>query len=85
MDEIRVHENANLGILELVPMRIMEDKRLTIEAKAVYVYYLAFENDGNAMPNIDKVSADLCISEIELKKNIDCLIKLDYLEAIRRK
>lgn len=78
------------GILEqgygLSPKKVMKDRNLTIEAKAIYAYMSSFAGNGtSAFPSMSLMEEDLGISEARLRKHRDLLIKAGYIEVHREK
>lgn len=67
-----------------IPKRVMKDKRLSIEAKAIYSYLCSYAGGGcEAYPSISKMVSDLSISENRFYRHFEYLIKLGYVRKHR--
>lgn len=63
-----------------VPKMLMRDKRLTIEAKAIYSYLSSFAGAGmTAFPSVELMIAELGISKDRFYKHRKLLIDLGYV------
>ncbi|MDT2061405.1 helix-turn-helix domain-containing protein [Vagococcus lutrae] len=68
-----------------VPKAVMLDKRLSIQAKGIYVYFCSFSGSGNsAFPKLDNILYHLQISEDTYYKYYKELIKANYIEVVQR-
>lgn len=70
----------NYGI---IPKAIMNDKRITIDAKAVYGYFCSYRNKKTndvIYTNISQIRNHLDIGADRLNKNIKLLIEYGYVE-----
>lgn len=57
-------EGINSQGYGIMPKMIMQDKRLTIESKAIYAYLVSYAGVGtSAFPGLKRILSDLCISE----------------------
>lgn len=66
----------------VMPKSVMQDPRLTIEAKAIYAYIASFAGAGVvAFPGKAKIAADLKISEERLYTHRKQLIKCGYISV----
>lgn len=64
----------------ITPKAVMQDPRLSIEAKAIYAYIASFAGSGTtAFPGKRKIAADLNISEERLYNHRKQLIKYGYI------
>ena len=64
----------------IMPKLVMQDTRLTIEAKAIYAYIVSFAGAGStAFPSLKKILADLQISESRFYKHRKKLIECNYI------
>lgn len=64
----------------------MQDKSLTIEAKAIYAYLCSFAGGKDeAWPSVSKICYDLGISENRMRKHLNMLIEQEYIERYRRR
>ena len=67
-----------------IPKRIMIDKRLSIESKAIYSYLCSYAGGGcEAYPSISRMVSDLAISENRFYRHFEYLIKLGYVRKHR--
>ena len=68
------------------PKLVMRDKRLDLEAKAIYCYIASFTGGGNtAFPSRDIMLADLKISKDRYYKYFNQLKDADYIRVERKK
>ena len=68
----------------LSPKIVMRDKRLTVEAKAIYSYIASFAGAGSqAFPGRDLMLEKLDISPKRYYKHLQLLIECDYLRIDR--
>lgn len=73
-------EGVNADGYGIMPKIVMQDKRLTIEAKAIYAYIVSFAGAGNtAFPSAKKILNDLQISENRFYKHRKILIEYNYI------
>lgn len=85
MDELR-----GQGVLAqgygITPKTVMQDDRLTIEAKAIYAYIASFAGAGTtAFPGKRKMAVDLKISEERLYTHRKLLIKCGYITVTQER
>lgn len=74
-------EGINAKGFGMVPVLVMQDTRLTIEAKAIYAYFASISGGGaDISPDIDTVTKHLCISKDRYFKHLKQLKELDYME-----
>ncbi|WP_129600923.1 helix-turn-helix domain-containing protein [Anaerophilus nitritogenes] len=72
----------------IIPKLVMLDRKLTIEAKAIYSYFCSYAGAGTtAFPSRDKICKDLGISIKRWYKHFNLLKELGYIkvEQIRSK
>lgn len=63
-----------------IPKKVMMDKRLSVEAKAIYAYFCSYCGGGNtAFPNRDKILEDLGISKDRFYKHLKLLTDLKFI------
>ena len=63
-------EGVNANGYGVMPKLVMQDKRLTIEAKSIYAYIVSFAGAGStAFPSLRKILEDLQISEKRFYKH----------------
>ena len=69
-----------------IPKLVMQDRNLTIEAKAIYAYFASYAGAGtNAFPGRSKILYDLGISESRYYRHFKLLTDAGYItvEQIR--
>jgi predicted ArsR family transcriptional regulator len=80
-----IQRNVELGY-GTVTKDAMQDRELTIEAKAIYAYLCSFAGGKDeAWPSVNKMCYDLNISENRLRKHLNLLIEKEYIERYRRR
>ena len=63
-----------------VPKKVMQDPRLSIEAKGIYAYLCSFAGGGNtAFPSIKKMCTDLNIARDRYYRHIADIVLAGYL------
>jgi hypothetical protein len=78
-DKLEV-EGVNSNGYGIMPKTVMQDSRLTIEAKAIYAYIVSYAGAGNsAFPSLRKILTDLQISENRFYKHRKLLIDCNYI------
>lgn len=78
-DKLEV-EGVNANGYGIMPKIVMQDKRLTIESKAIYAYIVSYAGAGNsAFPSLRKILTDLQISENRFYKHRKLLIDCNYI------
>lgn len=78
------------GILEkgygLSPKLVMVDKRLTIEAKAIYAYMASYAGAGmTAFPSVNRQCEELGITEKRYYKHRNLLVEYGYITIEKRR
>jgi len=69
-----------------IPKLVMQDKRLTIQAKAIYGYFCTYAGAGKtAFPGRKKIMSDLKISKDSYYKHFKLLKDCGYIEAYQEK
>lgn len=64
---------------------VMQDKRLSIEAKAIYSYFCSYAGSGNqAFPSVSRIVNDLCISKSRYYKHFKSLKDYDYVRVVQK-
>ena len=64
----------------IVPRSVMSDRKLTVEAKAIYAYFAACIGAGDtSFPTVGEISKDLNMSEERFRKHQKNLIERGYL------
>lgn len=62
----------------------MQDRHLTIEAKAILAYLSSFAGGKDeAWPSVKKMCYDLNVSDARLRKHITLLIEEEYIDKYR--
>lgn len=74
------------GVMEMgygiIPKKVMRDKRLTVEAKAIYAYLASFAGAGNtAFPSVELICAEIGVSNDRFYRHRKQLIALGYLSV----
>lgn len=73
-------EGVNANGYGIMPKIVMQDNRLTIEAKAIYAYIVSYAGAGNtAFPSLKKILSDLGISKTRFYKHRLLLIDCNYI------
>lgn len=68
------------------PKSVMKDKRLSIEAKAIYAYLASYAGTGlTAFPSISLICTDLGIGKNRYFKHRKCLIDCGYITITQTK
>lgn len=66
----------------IIPKMAMLDRKLTIEAKAIYSYFCSYAGAGTtAFPSVEKILADLDIGKKRYYKHFNLLKGLGYIEV----
>ena len=80
-DILRV-EGINAKGFGMVPVLVMQDTNLSIEAKAIYAYFASLSGGGAAtFPDIETITTHLCISKDRYFKHLKQLKDLGYMRA----
>ncbi|MHC5375633.1 helix-turn-helix domain-containing protein [Enterococcus sp. LJL120] len=75
-------QNINAKGYGVMPKLVMQDIRLTIEAKAIYAYIVTYAGAGNtAFPSLKKILCDLSIAKNRFYKHRKLLIDYGYLSV----
>lgn len=82
------HENLlkASGVMEMgygiIPKKVMRDKRLTVEAKAIYAYIASFAGSGNtAFPSVSLICDEIGMSNDRFYRHRKQLIELGYISV----
>jgi hypothetical protein len=85
VDILRV-EGVNAKGFGTIPKVVMKDKRLSIQAKAIYAYFCSYAGAGNRpFPSRKTITEDLQISMNTYYKHLNKLKDLDYIRVKQRK
>ena len=69
-----------------IPKLVMQDRRLTPEAKCIYGYFASYAGSGNsAFPSVSKILYDLCIGRARYYKHFVLLVDYGYIEVEQAK
>ena len=65
-----------------IPKLVMQDRRLTPEAKCIYGYFASYAGAGSsAFPSVSKILYDLCMGRARYYKHFGLLIDYGYIEV----
>jgi len=79
-------EGVNAKGFGTIPKAVMKDKRLSIQAKAIYAYFCSYAGAGNRpFPSRRTITEDLQISINTYHKHLNKLKALDYIRVKQRK
>ena len=79
----QLYYDAGYGIL---PRNVMRDERLSIEAKGIFAYLVAFAgNKDHAFPSRELMCKELGVGKDRLGKHMNQLKELGYLEVTQTK
>lgn len=85
VDILRV-EGVNAKGFGTIPKAVMKDRRLSIQAKAIYAYFCSYAGAGNRpFPSRRTITEDLQISINTYHKHLNKLKSLDYIRVKQRK
>lgn len=66
----------------IIPKLVMQDRRLTIQAKAIYAYFCSYAGNGEtAFPSRNKIFFDLGIKKQAYYKHFNLLKEYGYIEV----
>ncbi len=84
-DILRV-EGINAKGFGFVPKLVMQDVRLTPEAKCIYSYFCSYAGAGNqAFPSVSLILYHLCMSESRYYRHFKLLKKYGYIKTEQSK
>lgn len=70
----------------IIPKLVMQDKRISIESKAIYSYFCSYAGSGDtAFPSINKICSDLCISDERFRKYFKIIKDYGYITVEQAK
>lgn len=80
-------EGVNAKGYGIVPKAVMQDQRLTRDAKAIYCYFASFAGKGDtAFPSVSKICYDLGFkTEETYRKHFKTLKDYDYIRVTQRR
>jgi len=65
-----------------IPKLVMQDRKLTPEAKCIYSYFASYAGSGNtAFPSVPKIIYDLCMSESRYYRHFKLLTEAGYISV----
>lgn len=80
-DILKVQGRMTMGY-GIIPKMVMQDKRLTIEAKAIYAYFCSYAGAGTtAFPSRDKIIKDLQLGVKRYYNHLNLLKDYGYIEV----
>ena len=69
-----------------IPKLVMQDRRLTPEAKCIYSYFASYAGAGSsAFPSVSKILYDLCLGRARYYKHFGLLVDYGYIEVEQAK
>lgn len=84
-DQLKV-EGVNARGFGTVPKMVMLDKKLTIEAKAIYSYFCSYAGAGTtAFPSTKKIQDDLCVGKARYYKHFNLLKDFGYIRVEQKR
>ena len=79
-------EGINSKGFGTIPKLAMQDRRLTIQAKAIYAYFCSFAGSGKtAFPSRDKILYDLNIGAKAYYKHLNLLKQYGYIKCLQER
>ncbi len=83
MENILKIEGVNANGYGIIPKLVMQDKRLTRDAKCIYAYFCSFAGTGSkAFPSVAKICDDLNYgSDDTFRKHFKLLVKYGYVKV----
>lgn len=84
--DILQSDGINAKGFGIIAKMVMLDRKLTIEAKAIYSYFCSYAGAGNtAFPSVTKICDDLCISEDRYYRHFPLLRAYGYITVVQHK
>jgi hypothetical protein len=85
-DILRVEGVNSMGF-GMIPKTVMQDNRLTRDAKAIYAYFCSYAGNGNtAFPSIELICEHLCFGKEEtFRKHLKLLRECDYIRVTQKR
>jgi len=82
MSDILQIQGINSKGFGTIPKLVMQDRRLTTEAKAIYGYFASYAGGGRtAFPGTDKIISDLGMSRSRYYKHFQQLVRHGYIKT----
>lgn len=70
----------------LIAKMVMQDRRLTPYAKAIYSYFCSFAGAGmTAFPSVSKICYDMVFTEDTFRKHLKILVAYDYIRTEQKR
>ena len=86
MSDILQVQGINSKGFGMIPKLVMQDRRLTAQAKAIYSYFASYAGAGQtAFPSRVKILSDLNIGKNAYYKSFHMLIQCGYISATQEK
>ena len=86
MSDVLQIQGINSKGFGTIPKLVMQDRRLTTEAKAIYGYFASYAGGGStAFPGREKIIADLGMSHSRYYKHFQLLVRNGYIKAEQEK
>ena len=86
MSDILQVQGINSKGFGMIPKLVMQDRRLTVQAKAIYSYFASYAGGGQtAFPSRAKILADLEISVKTYYRHLNRLKERGYVKADQEK
>jgi hypothetical protein len=86
MSDILQIQGINSKGFGTIPKLVMQDRRLTTEAKAIYAYFCSYAGAGRtAFPSREKIIFDLGMSQSRYYKHFQLLVRHGYIKAEQEK
>jgi hypothetical protein len=64
-----------------IAKKVMEDKSLSIEAKAIYAYFCSYTGSGDvSFPSVQRICTDLCIGRNRFYQHMTKLVDMGYIK-----
>lgn len=84
-DQLKV-DGVNARGFGTVPKMVMLDKKLTIEAKAIYSYFCSYAGAGTtAFPSTKKIQEDLSVGKARYYKHFNLLKDFGYIRVEQKR
>lgn len=82
MSDKLVVEGINSAGFGIIPKLVMQDRGLTVAAKAIYAYFIIVSGKNNkCSPSRNKICSDLGISKDTFSKHLKDLLNCGYLSV----
>ena len=86
MSDVLQVQGINSKGFGIIPKLVMQDKRLTAQAKAIYSYFASYAGGGQtAFPSRAKILEDLDIGKDKYYRHFNMLVRHGYVKAEQEK